>query len=223
MNELEAQEWLRSNFNVSRETEQRLEIFIGFLKREAESQNLISASTFDHIWSRHIVDSAQLLKFVPDDSAQTDWIDLGAGAGFPGLIVAMLSNYNVTLVESRSRRIDYLERAVAMLNMEKQVKIAGQPLERVKTAPFSVISARAFAPLPRLFELAQRFSTNKTLWLLPKGRNAAREWNEVEPFWNGEFRVEDSVTDSEAGILVGYLTGKRGNEANSAAQRQQAT
>ncbi len=223
MNELEAHEWLRSNFDVSRETEQRLETFIGFLKREAESQNLISASTFDQIWSRHIVDSAQLLKFVPDDSVQTDWIDLGAGAGFPGLIVAMLSNYNVTLVESRSRRIDYLERAVAMLDMEKQVTVVGQPLERVKTAPFSVISARAFAPLPRLFELAQRFSTNKTLWLLPKGRNAAREWNEVEPFWNGEFRVEDSVTDSEAGILVGYLTGKRGNGASSAAQRQQAT
>ncbi len=224
MTEREAQEWLRSNFDVSRETQQRLDVFIGFLKREAESQNLISASTIDHIWNRHIVDSAQLLKFLPEeDSTPIDWIDLGAGAGFPGIIVALLSSsYNVTLVESRTRRIDYLQRAVAMLDMEKQVTVVGQPLERVKTAPFSIISARAFAPLPRLFELAQRFSTNKTLWLLPKGRNAAKEWNEVEPFWNGEFRVEHSVTDAEAGILVGHLTGKRGNEASSAAQRQQA-
>ncbi len=222
MTELEAQEWLHSNFNISRETQLRLEAVIGFLKREAESQNLISASTIDHIWSRHIVDSAQLLKFLPDDSIQADWIDLGAGAGFPGLIVAILSQCKMTLVESRSRRIDYLQRAVAMLDMEKQVTVAGRPLERFETAPFSVISARAFAPLPRLFEIAQRFSTDKTLWLLPKGRNAAKEWDEVEPFWNGDFRIENSVTDAEAGILVGHLTGKRGNKAKSAAQRQQA-
>lgn len=222
MTELEAQEWLHSNFDISRETQYKIEAFIGFLKREACSQNLISASTIDQIWSRHIVDSAQLLKLLPHDSIQTDWIDLGAGAGFPGLIVAMLSKCNVTLVESRSRRIDYLQRAVAMLDMEKQVTVAGQSLERVETAPFSVISARAFAPLPRLFELAQRFSTDKTLWLLPKGRNAAKEWDEVEPFWNGDFRIENSVTDAEAGILVGHLTGKRGNKAKSAAQRQQA-
>ena len=221
MTELEAQKWLNSNFDVSRETQQRLDTFVEFLKREAESQNLISASTIDHIWSRHIVDSAQLLTFLPEDSIRT-WIDLGAGAGFPGLIVAMLINCNVTLVESRNRRIAYLQRAVAMLDMEKQVTVAGRPLERVETAPFSVISARAFAPLPRLFDLAPRFSTNRTLWLLPKGRNAAKEWNEVKPFWNGEFRVEDSVTDPEAGILVGYLTGKRGNEASLAAKGQQA-
>ena len=222
MTELEAQKWLHSNFDISRETQYRLDAFVGFLKREAESQNLISASTIDHIWSRHIGDSAQLLKFLTEDPAPADWIDLGAGAGFPGLIVAMLSNCNVTLVESRNKRIDYLQRAVAMLDMEKQVTVVGQPLERVKTAPFSVISARAFAPLPRLFDLAQRFSTNRTLWLLPKGRNAAKEWDEVKPFWNGAFRVEDSVTDSEAGILVGYLTEKRGNEASSAAKGQQA-
>jgi 16S rRNA (guanine527-N7)-methyltransferase len=78
----------------------------------------------------------------------------------------------------------------------------------VKTAPYSVISARAFAPLGRLFELAERFSTNKTLWLLPKGRNAAKEWDEVQSVWKGDLRIESSVTDAEAGILVGHLTGR---------------
>jgi 16S rRNA (guanine527-N7)-methyltransferase len=221
MTESEAQAWLRDKFSVSRETQEKLEAFIGFLKREAESQNLISASTLEHIWSRHVVDSAQLLKFLPAESTSGNWIDLGSGAGFPGLIVAILSNFNVTLVESRGRRIDYLRRAVLMLDMESHVTVAGMPLERLETAPFSVISARAFAPLPRLFGLAERFSTDKTLWLLPKGRNAAKEWDEVEPYWNGDFRIENSVTDAEAGILVGHLTGKRGNKAKSAAQRQQ--
>ena len=221
MTEADAICWLRDHFDVSRETQDRLEAFVAFLKIEAASQNLISASTLDQIWSRHIVDSAQLLKFAPQNARSNSWIDLGSGAGFPGLIVAMLTNYRVTLVESRSRRIEYLQRAVAMLDLEDRVEIAGTALERLKTAPYSVISARAFAPLPRLFELASRFSTNRTLWLLPKGRNAAKEWSEVEPLWNGHFRIEPSVTDAEAGILIGHLTGKRGNMANLAAKGRQ--
>jgi 16S rRNA (guanine527-N7)-methyltransferase len=221
MTESEAISWLNDHFDVSRETQERLDAFVAFLKIEAASQNLISASTLDQIWSRHIVDSAQLLKFAPQKPTNTSWIDLGSGAGFPGLIVAMLSNYRVTLVESRSRRIEYLHRAVGMLDMEDRVEIAGMTLERLERSPYSVISARAFAPLPRLFELASRFSTDRTLWLLPKGRNAAKEWSEVAPLWNGSFRIEPSVTDAEAGILVGHLTGKRGNMANSAAKGQQ--
>jgi 16S rRNA (guanine527-N7)-methyltransferase len=176
----EAKLWLKEHHPVSRETEEKLEAFVAFLKREAASQNLISASTLDHIWDRHIVDSAQLLRFCPD----------------------------APQVESRGRRIDYLQRAIALLDLEARVTVAGMPLERVETAPYSVISARAFAPLGRLFELAERFSTNKTLWLLPKGRNAAKEWDEVQSVWKGEFLIESSVTDAEAGILVGHLTGQ---------------
>lgn len=219
MTEAEARHWLEEHFTVSRETEEKLEAFIAFLKREAESQNLISASTLDHIWDRHIVDSAQLLRFCPD-GPQT-WIDLGSGAGFPGLVVALLSSHRVTLVESRGRRIEYLQRAIALLDLESQVTVAGMPLERVETAPYSVISARAFAPLDKLFDLAARFSTNKTLWLLPKGRNAAKEWEGVKSVWKGEFRIESSVTDAEAGILVGHLTGKDEKHTAAAAKRHQ--
>ena len=209
MTEIEATEWFQAEFNVSRETQERLEAFAAFLTREAASQNLISASTLDHIWARHIVDSAQLLGFVPPSESGRGWIDLGSGAGFPGLIIALLSDFHVTLVESRARRIDYLERAVQMLDLQSRVRVAGMALERLETAPYSVISARAFAPLPRLFELAARFSTTKTLWLLPKGRNAAKEWEEVQSDWTGDFRIEPSVTDAEAGILVGHLSAKR--------------
>ena len=210
MTKSEAQDWLRANCDVSEAMWDRLEAFIGFLKREALSQNLIAASTLESIWSRHVVDSAQLLKLLPADTpGDSNWIDLGSGAGFPGIIVAILSGHNVTLVESRGRRIDYLQRAIAMLSLEGQVTLAGMPLERLETAPYSVISARAFAPLPRLFELAARFSTDKTIWLLPKGRNAAKEWKEAQLIWTGDFRVEPSVTDTESGILVGQLSAKR--------------
>ena len=209
MTELEAQDWLRANFDVSRETAERLESFIAYLKREASSQNLIAASTLESIWSRHIVDSAQLLRLMPDDApANGKWIDLGSGAGFPGIVVAILSKHPVTLVESRGRRIDYLQRAIELLDLDN-LTLAGMPLERLETAPYSVISARAFAPLPRLFELAARFSTDKTNWLLPKGRNAVKEWEEVQPVWTGDFRIEPSVTDGDSGILVGQLSAKR--------------
>ncbi len=171
MTEDEARLWLSANLDVSRETEEKLGAFVAFLIEEAKLQNLISAATLNLIWARHIVDSAQLLRFAEKTGS---WIDLGSGAGFPGLVIALLSDHRVTLVESRARRIDYLSRAVDFLGLNDRVCVAGSSIERVETAPFSVISARAFAPLPLLLDLAVRFSTVKTLWLLPKGKNAGR-------------------------------------------------
>ncbi|MDP4926831.1 MAG: 16S rRNA (guanine(527)-N(7))-methyltransferase RsmG [Sphingorhabdus sp.] len=220
MTEAEAKEWLTTSLGVSRETMESLDAFVAFLKRESVSQNLIAASTIEDIWSRHIVDSAQLLTFVDRSQPETKWLDLGSGAGFPGLIIALLTDFEVTLVESRTRRIEYLQRAVEMLDIGGRVTVIGMPLERMKTAPFSVISARAFAPLPKLFELAARFSHNNTLWLLPKGRNAAAEWDDVKTAWDGAFSVKQSITDADAGILVGTLAGKRKGGGSAGAKGQ---
>jgi 16S rRNA (guanine527-N7)-methyltransferase len=213
MTEDEARAWLTAQFDVSpigdyvpRETLEKLEAFTAFLREEAAEQNLVSAVTLDHIWARHIVDSAQLLLHAP---AKGRWIDLGSGAGFPGLIVAMLSPFRVTLVESRAKRIDYLHRAIDRFALEAKASVVGMPLERLEAGPFSVISARAFAPLPRLLELSARFSTDNTIWLLPKGRNAVKELHEAHGRWNLDFSVESSVTDNEAGILVGRMLGER--------------
>jgi 16S rRNA (guanine527-N7)-methyltransferase len=207
--EHEAQRWLRDTLNVTDETIDQLACFVAFLKQEAMSQNLVAASTLDHIWSRHIVDSAQLLTHIPPQLATGAWLDLGSGAGFPGIIAALLGNMPVVLVESRARRIDYLQRAVALLDLEKQVRVAGMAVERLETAPFSVISARAFAPLPRLLSLSARFSTKNTYWLLPKGRNAAKELEEAQRHWQVDFQIVPSVTDSEAGIITGKLLAQK--------------
>ena len=210
MTEDEARVWLRDTLSVSRETEERIERFIAFLREEMTAQNLISASTEDSIWSRHIVDSAQLLPLLPEDAEMSaGWIDLGSGAGFPGLVVAILKPWRMTLVESRAKRVDYLNRAIELLDLQGHVVVEGKTLERVGTAPFSVISARAFAPLPRLLDLAARFSTANTTWLLPKGRNAAKELEEATPVWHNDLKVVPSLTDADAGILVGHVTGRR--------------
>lgn len=200
--EASAKRWLTECLAVSRETMERLGSFANFVEEQAAHQNLISASTLPHIWQRHIVDSAQLLRFVSPRAGEL-WIDLGSGAGFPGLVVALLTPCTVVLVESRGLRIAFLEDAIDLLGLEDRVSVAGLALERMETEEADYISARAFAPLPRLLNGAARFSTGNTRWLLPKGRNARTELESIDPAWHGVFHVEHSITDPDAAILVG--------------------
>ena len=200
MGETEARLWLERGLDVSRETMARLDDFVDFLSSESSRQNLISRSTVDTIWQRHIADSAQLLRWAPSPDAS--WVDLGSGAGFPGLIVAALHNGRVALIEERRLRVDFLRRAVELLCVGGRTEVLGCRVERVKSRPFDVISARAFAPLSKLLELGSRFSTAKTRWILPKGRNARSELEAAESSWQGDFRIEPSLTDPEAGIIV---------------------
>ena len=209
MDEAEA----RDRLNVPRETLERLEQFADLLSDENCRQNLVSASSLEEVWSRHIFDSAQLLRLAPSGARR--WLDLGSGAGFPGLIVAALSPFHVTMVESRRLRVDFLHRAADALGVADRVDILCDKVERMPTRPFDVISARAFAPLDRLLLLAARFSTDKTLWILPKGRNAKTELEAAESSWQGDFRLEPSFTDADAQIIVasGVRPKQRGRSA----------
>lgn len=197
MDEAGAQGWLRDSLGVSRETLARIAAFGDLLRAENEQQNLVSAATLAHFWSRHVVDSAQLLRFAAADGP---WLDLGTGAGFPGLIVAALREGPVTIVESRRLRVEFLHRAAARLAIQPEIVHAS--LERVPARPFAMISARAFSPLPRLLAIAHRFSTENTLWLLPKGRGAKSELEAIDGAWQGDFRLEPSLTDADAEIIV---------------------
>lgn len=218
MTEDKAKTWFVDHFDVSRETMEKLRVFERFLKDEAQQQNLVSAATLEQIWVRHFVDSAQLMLHAP--ARKGCWIDLGSGAGFPGLVIGILGWSDVLLVESRAKRIDYLHRAVERLDLQDNVRVAGSAVERVADRKCSVISARAFAPLPKLLDLAFRFSTTKTLWMLPKGRNAAKELHEAHGRWMLDMRVEPSITDAEAGILVGHVLGERPRPAPKGWQKR---
>lgn len=209
MNE-RAEAWLTTHCDVSRETLQRLNRFVDFLATENQSQNLISRGTLDDVWTRHIWDSAQLLQFV---SSPKTWLDLGTGAGFPGLIIAALSSARVTMIEARPKRVDFLRRAAEILELPPSTEIICSKVERVPPQPFDVISARAFAPLSILLRLGLPFSTSATRWLLPKGRSAASELEAEKPLWQGSFRVEPSLTDSEAGIIVADGVSRRAKGA----------
>jgi 16S rRNA (guanine527-N7)-methyltransferase len=197
MTEEEARAWLVAR-NVPRGTLDRLAAYEALVRDEGGRQNLISASTMDSMWARHIVDSAQLL----DHAGVGDWLDLGSGAGFPGLIIALVGERPVTLVESRAKRIQFLKEAADIIGVGDRVEIFGGRAEMVPSRAFGVITARAFAPLPRLLDIAHRLASRETTWVLPKGRSAERELEEVAGSWQGDFRIVPSVTDSEAAIIV---------------------
>jgi 16S rRNA (guanine527-N7)-methyltransferase len=204
----EAREWLRALPECDEAAWVRLETLIAMLVDENRQQNLVSAASLEQVWLRHIVDSAQLLPYVPRETS-SPWLDLGTGAGFPGLVIAALRpECEVVMVESRNRRIEWLDRARIAMGLDN-ARVAGQRLELVESFPVSVISARAFAPLEKLLTISARFSTSDTVWLLPKGRSAKQELEDLRK-WRHMFHVEQSLTDPQAGIIVGKLADRKG-------------
>jgi len=190
--------------NVSRETFEKLDAYVALVKEQGARQNLISASTLDSVWDRHIVDSAQLVRFEP--YAGASWIDLGSGAGLPGIVIACLVEGHVALVEPRRLRVEFLHKVAERL--ELRVAIHAVKAERVRGS-FDVITARALSPLPGLLEISHHLSTRKTIWVLPKGRSAARELADAQRAWQGAFHVEHSVTDAGSLIVVGTGVSRR--------------
>lgn len=185
---------------------ERLERFANLLLEENQRQNLISKLSEAQLWQRHIADSAQLLDHVSRETLAVShlgpWLDLGTGAGFPGLVIAILRpNMPIRLVESRARRVDFLRRVAEELGLGK-CKVLGERLEAIEPFETRAISARAFAPLEKLLRLSAPFSTKATTYILPKGRSAAQELEQLKPSIRKMFHVEQSLTDPAAGIIV---------------------
>ena len=198
MIEAEARAWMIAN--VPRETFGRLEGFIAALTQENRRQNLVAASTMNMLWLRHIADSAQLLAMAP---ATGSWWDIGTGAGFPGLVIALISDRETNLVEMRPRRADFLMRMIEELGVASRVRVFAQKVQTLAIAhSAAVISARAFAPLEQLLAAASPLATLDTTWVLPKGRSAAQELDRAHASWQGEFRLVPSITDPAAAIIV---------------------
>lgn len=185
--------------NVSRETHAKLQIYANLLREEAERQNLVSRGTLESLWDRHILDSAQLVRFEPRPAAS--WADIGSGAGLPGIVVALLIEGQMTLIEPRRLRAQFLDRCVDELGLRGRVSVFAGKAERAQ-GRFDVIAARAVASLDRLLGLSTHLSTGKTLWLLPKGRSAQSELAEARRNWHCDARSVPSSTDPSSEILL---------------------
>lgn len=201
----------QQHFGVSRETVEKLETYEALLKRWQKTINLVAPSTLETIWHRHFADSAQLAPLIPETAVNR--LDLGSGAGFPGLILAIMaantSSIRHTLIESDSRKAAFL-REVAR-NTGVAVDIVVERIEkvptRVKLALFDCVTARALAALEQLCELAQPFLAGHAMCLFLKGREVESEVTTARASWAFNAAYVPSITDPDGRIIC--LSGLR--------------
>lgn len=177
----------------------RIERFVARVRDESERQNLVSRPTLDALWHRHVLDSAQLLQLAP---AEGLWLDVGTGAGFPGLVIALATDRPVVLVEPRRKRADFLRSVVEEEGGAGRVEVKQAKVESLAGLTAAVISARAVAWLPDLLERVVNVAARGTVYLLPKGQSATTEADDARRRFDGLFHVEQSLTDPASGIVV---------------------
>lgn len=207
-------------FGVSRETTRRLVIYADLLAKWQKTINLVAPGTLDVVWQRHFADSAQLLRWAPAGAG--NWVDLGSGAGFPGLVLALmragaaarmaaaegpLAGYRGVLVESDTRKCAFLAEVVrkAGLGGRITVEIVNDRIEKAATrsslGTVDVVTARALAPLDRLLGLSRPFFTGQTVGLFLKGREADAEIEAARRNWTFDLVVRPSQVEASGRIV----------------------
>jgi 16S rRNA (guanine527-N7)-methyltransferase len=204
-------------FDVSRETLGRLEVYAALLVKWQKTINLVAPSTLDDIWHRHFTDSAQVVGVWGRArngaaGAPMRWVDLGSGAGFPGLVVGILlaerGQLALTLVDSDHRKAAFLREVVRETGLKSliAVDIIADRIEAAanhsKDVDATVVSARALAPLPKLLAWAQPYFGPDTVGVFLKGREAATEVAAVQGLAGWNLALEPSLTDAEAKIVL---------------------
>jgi len=182
---------------VSRETLARLQLFTDLLREWTKKINLISPKDLDVLWRRHIQDSLQLAPLITPDAQHI--IDLGSGAGFPGIPLALATGLHFDLVEADHRKAAFLREAVRVTRAPATVHVARA--EHVTLDNASVLTARGFAPLPRLLPLAARLLANDGVCILPKGSAIERELTDASKQWHMQIERFPSRIDPSGVIL----------------------
>lgn len=183
--------------DVSRETLARLEAYVALLLAWNKRINLVGPRTLEDVWRRHILDSAQLRPLIPAKARVL--VDLGSGAGLPGLILAILGVPEIHLVEADGRKCAFLREAARITGCA--IALHPRRLEEVAGFAADVVTARAFAPLPKLLDYAARFLDAHSILLFPKGQNLREELTEARKGWKMREMFHPSVSDPSGTIL----------------------
>lgn len=196
-----------AEFDVSRETLAKLDLYAELLTDWQQRMNLVGPSTLPHIWDRHFRDSAQLL---PIAGTGRRWLDIGAGGGFPGLVIAMLDpEARLVMVESITKKCRFLTQVATETGVDGHVTVANCRVEALKADRFDIITARAAAALDILFDWGLRFAGPDTRWLLPKGARVQEELASAAKRFHFEHELIPSRTDSAARIVVASRVKRR--------------
>jgi len=186
-----------AQLDVSRETLERLERYVDLLLKWQRVINLIGPSTADDIWRRHILDCGQLTAHLSGSGGPV--IDIGSGAGFPGLVLAILGAPDVYLVEANSRKCAFLREVIRATGTDATV--LNERVEEVRGLNAGVVTARAVASLDRLLELSKFLYTPDTLFIFPKGKEFKNELTELKNKWSMALTVLPSLSNAEGVIL----------------------
>lgn len=193
-----------TKYNVSRETYDKLTTYVRMLKEWQQKFNLVSNNSLSEVWERHVSDSAQLFKYLPDDIDSV--YDLGSGAGFPGLVLAIMAqeqrpDLKFRLIESITKKTVYLNAVKTELKLEN-VSIVNERAEKLKFPAAGVITARAMTALENLLTYAERLANRQTLMIFPKGRSYKEELTVVQKKWNFKLSVKKNEVSSDGVILL---------------------
>lgn len=201
-NSIQTPEDFRTHFDVSRETIERLQIYNSLLSKWNPKINLVAKSTIDDVWHRHFADSAQLWPLA--DNPKGSWLDIGSGAGFPGLVIAAIAaekspSLKVSMIESDVRKSVFLQTVAREMGIESE--IITKRIEDVSSRSANIISARALASVDKLLGFAEKHLAKDGICLFPKGANVDSELTEAASSWHIEYDKFPSITDSQAVIL----------------------
>ena len=195
--------WFETDLNVSRETLDRLGLYADLVVKWQPRINIVGASTADDVWTRHLQDSAQLWPYVEDVVRGGEIVDFGSGAGFPGIVLAILGANDVILMESNTKKTVFLLEAARVCGVLGQIEIARERIEVANAREADVITARAFAPLPKLLELGQRHLKPGGHYVLLKGRAFEEELADARAAgWVFTVTTHASLVDPEGVVLI---------------------
>lgn len=192
---------MRDNLDVSRETMDKLAGFADLVEKWTVKINLISKTSIPHLWERHILDSLQVFNLAPTGG---HWVDLGSGGGFPGIVVAILTQateipHKVTLVESDHRKCAFLRSAIRELCLDAVV--LSERIEKTPPLEADVLSARALTELSGLLNFASLHMKSEGTALFPKGERWKAEHAHAQAMWSYQCETITSKTNSAAAIL----------------------
>lgn len=195
---------------VSRETFLRLEKYVLLLKEWSGALNLVSS--LEDVWHRHIIDCAQLAQYLPKNESRKI-VDLGCGAGLPGVILALMTEHHITMIESDRRKSIFVDQCIRELGIAN-AEIINKRIEKCDLRADIVVS-RALASLSNLFELSQTFFHVKTVCLFSKGQNYASEYTEAEASWKFDAETKSSVSGNGVILSIRNLKKKKSDDKSS--------
>ena len=186
------------NFNISSNQEKLLDTYILNLKKYNKHTNLVGSSTLEDPWKRHILDCLQILPTL--NNYNYSILDMGTGAGLPGLILSIMGCQNVTLIDSNNKKTKFLEKMKIEMNLK--VKIILDRVENEENKKYDIITSRALANLSKLFTYSHNFLKKNTVLIFLKGKTVNEEISDATKTWKFKYKKHVSLSDKEGSLLV---------------------